>query len=208
MRWCPSLFDLQRNFLHIYSQEYLLDFGNEEYEVFFSGQDLAPHSLLLFWSLCPWGKNSSCSAWGPSISCLSFSPSVFRFKFQFSPSVMFNSLWSHGLQHARPSCPSITPWACSSSNSSSQWCHPTISSSVNPFSSSLQSFPASRSFLMSQLVASGGQSTGASASALVLLMNIHDWFPLGFTGLISLLSTRLSRVFPSTTVQKHQFFGA
>ena len=90
----------------------------------------------------------------------------------------------------------------------SQWCHPTISSSVVPFSSRLHSFPASGSFQMSQLFASGGQSIGVSASTLVLPMNIQDWFPLGLTGLISLLSKGLSKVFSSITVQKHQFFGS
>ena len=101
-------------------------------------------------------------------------------------------------------CPSPTP--CSNSCPSSQWCHPTISSSVIPFSSCLQSFPVSGSFQMSQLFASGGQNIGASASASVLPMNIQDWFPLGLTGLISLLSKGLSRVFSNTTVQKHQIY--
>ena len=99
-------------------------------------------------------------------------------------------------------CPSPTPRACSNSCPSSQWCHPTISSSVVPFSSCLQSFPASGSFPMSQLFASGGQSVGVSASASVPPMNIQDWFPLGLTGWISLLSKELSRVFSNTTVQK------
>ena len=97
----------------------------------------------------------------------------------FSHSVVLDSLWPHGLQHARLSYPSPTPGACSNSCPSSRWCHPTISSSVLPFSSCLQSFPASGSFQMSQLFASGGQSTGASASASVLLMNIQNWSPLG-----------------------------
>ena len=99
---------------------------------------------------------------------------------------MSNSLLPHGLQHTRPSCPSPTPWACSNSCPLSRWCHPTISSSVVPFSSHLQSFPASGSFPMSQFFASGGQSIGVSASTSVLPMNIQDWFPLGLTGLISL----------------------
>ena len=98
--------------------------------------------------------------------------------------------------------------ACSNSNALSQWCHPTIWSSVIPFSYCLQSFPASESFSMSWCFASGSQSIGASVSASVLPMNIQDWIPLGLTGLISLLSTGLSRVFSNTTVQKHQFFGA
>ena len=126
---------------------------------------------------------------------------------QFSHSVVSDSLRPHGLQHARLPCPSPTPQACSIPCPSSQWCHPTISSSVIPFSSHLQSFPASGSFQMSQFFASGGQSIGVSASASVLLMNIQDWFPLELTGLISLQSKGLSRVFSNTTVQKHQFFG-
>ena len=125
----------------------------------------------------------------------------------FSRSVMSNSLRPHGLQHARLPCPSESPSACSNSCSLSQWWNPTISSSVLPFSSHLQSFPASGGLLMSWLFTSGGQSIGASASALVLSMNIQGWFPLGLTGLISLQSKGLSRVF-NTTVQKHQFFGA
>ena len=119
---------------------------------------------------------------------------------------MFKSLWPHGLQHARLPCPSPTPGACSNSCSSSWWCHPTISSSVVPFTSYFQTFPASGSFPMSQFFASGGQSIGVSAS--VLPMNIQDWSPLGWTGWISIQSKGLSRVFFNTTVQKHQFFGA
>ena len=124
----------------------------------------------------------------------------------FSHSVVFDCLWPHGPQHARLPCPSPSPRACSNSRLLSQWCHLTIPSSVVPFSSRLQSFPASGAFLRSQLFMSGGQSIGASASASVLLMNIQDWFPLGWIGLISLQSKRLSRVF-STPVQKHQFFS-
>ena len=105
-------------------------------------------------------------------------------------------------------CPSLTPGACSNSCPSSQWCHPTISSSVVPFSSCLQSCPESGSFTRSQFFAIGGQSVGASAPASVLPMNIQDWFPLGLTGLISLQSKGLSRVFSNTTLQKHQFFSA
>ena len=117
---------------------------------------------------------------------------------------MLDSLWHHGLQHTRFACPSLSPGACSNSCPLSQWCHQTISSSVVPFSSYLQSFPASGSFPMSQLFPSGGQSIGASASTSVLPMNIQGWFPLGLTGLISLQSKGLSRVFSNTTVQKHQ----
>ena len=126
---------------------------------------------------------------------------------QFSHSVVSDSLPPHGLQHTTPPCPSPSPGACSDSCPSSQWCHPIISFSVIPFSSCLQSFPASRSFQMSQFFASGGQSIGASAAVSVLPVNIQGWFPLGLTALISLQSKRLSRVFSNTTVQKHQFFS-
>ena len=127
---------------------------------------------------------------------------------QFSRSVVSDFLWHHGLQHARPPCRSPTPGVYSNSYPSSQWCHPTISSSVVLFSSCLQSFPASGSFPISQFFTSGGRSIGVSVSASVLPMNIQDWFPLGWTGWTSLQSKRLSRVFSNTTVQKHQFFGA
>ena len=122
--------------------------------------------------------------------------------------VVSDSLRTHGLQHARPPCPSPTPRVYSNSCPLNWWCHPTISSSVVPFSSCLQSFPASGFFPMSQFFSWGGQSMGVSASASVLSMNIQDWFPLGWTGWISLQSKGLSRVFSNTTVQKHQFFGA
>ena len=127
---------------------------------------------------------------------------------QFSSvsSVMSKTLRPHGLQHTRLPCPSPTPRACSNSCPWSQWCHPTISSSVFPFSC-LQSCPASGSFPMSHFFTSGGQSIGASTSASVLGMNIQDWFLSGLTGLISLQSKVLSRVFFNTTIQKHQFFG-
>ena len=138
---------------------------------------------------------------------LSFSPMVSYHPVQFSHSVVSNSLWPHGLQHARPPCPSPIPRACSNSYPSSWWCHPIISSSIVPFSCCLQSFPASGSFPVSHLFVSGCQSIGASASASLLPMNIQDWFPLGLTGWISLQSKRLSRVFSNTTVQKHKFFG-
>ena len=130
---------------------------------------------------------------------------------QFSHSVVSNSLRPHGLQHARPPCPSPAPRVHPISCPLSRWCHPTISSSVFPFSSHLQSFPASGSFQMSQLLASGAQSIGISASASVFPMNIQDWSPLGQTGWIFLQSKGLSKVFiqsHNTTVQKHQFFGA
>ena len=129
---------------------------------------------------------------------------------QFSHSVISNSLWPHGLQHARPLCPSPTPGVYSNSCPSSQWCHPTISSSVVP---SLPAFNLSQHqglfqwFRSFPVATSGGQSIGASALASVHPVNIQGWFPLGLTGLISLQSKGLSRVFSNTTVQKHQFFG-
>ena len=132
---------------------------------------------------------------------------LFLVSVQFSHSVMSDYLWPHGLQHSRPPCPSPTPGIYSNSCPLSRWCYPTISSSVVPFSSRLQSFPASGSFPVSQFFASGGQSVGISASASVLPMNIQDWFSLGWTGWLSLMSKGLSRVFSNTTVQKLQFFG-
>ena len=137
---------------------------------------------------------------GRSLSIIT--PSV-----QFSRSVVSDSLRPHWLQYASPPCPSPTPRVHSNSCLLSQWCHPTLSSSVFPFSL-IQSFPASGSFPKSQLFASGGQRIGVSALASVHPMNIQDWFPLGWTGWISLQSKGLSRVFSNTTVQKHQFFGA
>ena len=125
---------------------------------------------------------------------------------QFSHTVMSNSLRPHGMQHARPPCPSPTPRLYSNSCPLSRWYHPTISSSVVPFSC-LQSFSASGSFQMSQLFKSGGQSIGVSASTSVLPMTIQHWLPLGWTGWISLQSKWLSRVFFNITVQKHQFFS-
>ena len=130
---------------------------------------------------------------------------IFFSSVQFSRSIMSDSLHLYELQHARLPSPSPTPRACSNAHPTSQWCHPTISSSVIPFSSCLQSFPALGYFLMS--FASGDQSIGDSASASVLPMNIQGWFPLGLTSLISLQPKGLSRVFSNTTVQKHQFFG-
>ena len=127
---------------------------------------------------------------------------------QFSHSVMSDSLRPHGPQHIRSPCPSPTPAVYPNPCPLSRWCHPTISSSVIPFSSHLQSFPASGSFQMSQFFASGGQSIGDSASTSVPPMNTQDWSPLGWTGWISLQSKGLSRVFSNTTVQKHQLFGA
>ena len=113
-----------------------------------------------------------------------------------------------GLQHTRLPCPSLSPGVCSKPCPLSRWCHPTISSFIAPFSSCPQSFPASRSFPMSRLFTSGGQSIGASDSASVLSVNIQGWFPLGLTGLIFLLYKGLLGVFPSTTVREHHFFRA
>ena len=147
--------------------------------------------LISFRDFC----SSKCSLCNDSVS-------------QFSHSVMSNSLRLHQLQHNRHPCPSPTPGAYSNSCPLSQLCHPTISSSVFPCSSLLQSFPASVSFQMSQLFTSDGQSIGVPASASILPMNIQDCFPLGWTCWVSLQSKGLSRVFSNTTVQKHQFFGA
>ena len=127
------------------------------------------------------------------------------FSVQFSLSVMSNSLRPQGVQHTRLPCPSPTPRACSNSCPLSWWCHPTISSSLVPFSSCLQSFPAPGSFPMSRFIASGGQSIGTSALASVLPVNIQGWFPLG--KIFSSQFKVISRVFSSTTVQKHQFFS-
>ena len=127
---------------------------------------------------------------------------------QFSRSAVSDSLRPHELQHARPPYPSPTPGVHPNPCPLSRWCHPAISSSAVPFSSCPQSLPASGSFQMSQLFASGGQSIGVSASVSVLPMNTQDWSPLGWTGWLSLQSKGLSRVFSNTTVQEHQFFGA
>ena len=131
-----------------------------------------------------------------------------KYSVQFSDSVVSNSLRPHEPQHTRPPCPSPTLGVYSNPCPSSRWCRPTISSSVIPFSSCPQSFPASGSFSMSQLFTSGGLSIGVSASASVLPMNSQDWSPVGWTVWISLLSKGLSRVLSNTTIQKHQFFGA
>ena len=127
---------------------------------------------------------------------------------QFICSVVSNSLWPHQLQHTRSPCTSPTPGIQPNPYPLSRWYHPTISSSVIPFSSCLQSLPASGSFQMSQLFASGGQSIWISVSISVLPMNTQDWSPLGCTGWRSLQPKELSRVFSNTTIQKHQFFGA
>ena len=137
-------------------------------------------------------------------SHFAFSP---RVRMLVSRQIVSDCLWPHGLQHTRLSCPSPTPRVYSNSCPSSRWCHPIISSSVIPFSSCSQFFPASGYFPMSRLFTSGGQSIGTWASASVLPMNIQDWFPSGLTGLISLLSKGLSRVFSSIIIWKHQFFS-
>ena len=140
--------------------------------------------INILWSLCPW---------------------LFLL---FTHSVVSDYLQSHGLQLTRLPCPLPSHRVCSNSCPLSRWCHPTISSSFTLFSFCPQSFPASRFFPMSQLLASGGQSIGASASASGFPINIQGWFPLGLTSLISMLSKGLSRVFSSTTAWRHQFFGA
>ena len=161
---------------------------------------MAIGGLCVSRDLCGQMKNSSNRVWLPhSLWSLSVTTC--------SVAKSCPSLQSHGPQHTRPPCPSPTPGVYSNSCPLSQWCHPTISSSVVPFSSRLQSFPASGSLPMSQFFASGGQSIGVSASTSVLPMTTQDWFPLGWTGWISLLSKGLSRVLSNTTVQKHQFFS-
>ena len=153
------------------------------------------------------GSNPCLLHWQADFWPLSHQGSNYHSSVKFGCSVVSNSLRPHGLQHAKPPCPSPTPRVYSDLCSLSWWCHPIISSSIVPFSSHLQSFPASGSFQMSQFFTSGGQSIGVSVSTSVLPMNIRDWFPLGWTGWISLQSKRLSRVFSNTTVQKHQFFS-
>ena len=168
-------------------------------------EEMATHSSILDWKT-PWTEEPGGLQHkdrGESDMTEHSTSSV-----QFTCSILSSSLCPHGLQHARLPCPSLIPGACSNSCPQSRWCHPAISSSGIPFSSCPQSFPASGSFQVSQFFASGGQSTGVSASASVLPMNTQDWFPLGRTGWISLQSKGLSRVFSNTTVQKHQFFSA
>ena len=156
--------------------------------------------------LCiPWRREAGSSPKAALLflDCSSLVSASPPFPYQFSSvTQLSDSLQPHGLQHTRLPCPSPTPRAYSNSCPSSWWCHPTISSSVIPLSSCLQSFSASGSFPMSLLFSSGGQGIAASASASVLPMNIQDWFPLGWTCWISLQSKGLSRVFSSTTVQK------
>ena len=140
--------------------------------------------------------------------CFYYFPIYCHSSVQFSHSLVSDSLQPHELQHAKPPCPSPTPGVHPNSCASSRWCHPAISSSVIPFSSCLQSLPASESFQMSQLFAWGGQSIGVSALASFLSKKSQDWSPFGWTGWVSLQSKGLSRVFSNTTVQKHPFFGA
>ena len=179
------------------------------------GIDLLPRSKCL---LISWLQSPSTVILEPkkinSVTVSTFSPPNHHEVMPWS-SVQFTSvtqscptLCNHGLQHARPPCPSPTPGVYLNSCPLSWWCHPTISSSVIPFSSHLQSVPASGSFPVSQFFASGGQNIGVSASSSVLPMNIQDWFPFRLTGLISLQTKGLSRVFSNTTVQNHQFFDA
>ena len=159
------------------------------------------------------GCSSSCplSQWcylTISSSAAPFSFCPWSFPVQFSCSVISEHLRPHGPQQDRLPCPSPTPGACSNSCPLNQWCPPTISPSVIPFSSHLQSFPALGSCQMNQFFTSGGQCIGVSASTSVLPMNTQDWSPLGWTGWISLRSKGLSRVFSNTTLQNHQFFSA
>ena len=156
--------------------------------------------------LVPMLSQNACCGWGAWCHSLSFETFSFSNSVQPSRSVVSNSLWPHGLQHARPRCSSTTPRVYSNSHPSThaiQKSHPLSSPSPPAFSFS----PASGSFQMSQLFTSGGQTIGVSASTSVLPMNIQDWFPLGWTGWYSLQSKGLSRVFSNTTVQKHQIFG-
>ena len=161
------------------------------------------HPLESFWVLL-WPN----SIWWIHGSMMRITTPAHSSSVHFSCSIVSDSLRPHESQHARPPCLSPTPRVHSNSCLSSWWCHPTISSSVVPFSSCPQSFPASESFPMSQLFVWGGQSIEVSASASVPTMNTQDWSPLEWTGWISLQSKGLSRVFSNTTVQKHQFFGA
>ena len=173
--------------------------------------DICFNSIFILLDLLnSWNHNVFISTWDHKDSTYIYSKSMnlVLISVQFSHSVVSDSLQPHEPQHARPPCPSPTPRVHPNTCPLSWWCHPTISSSVIPFSSYPQSFPASRSFQVSQFFASGGQSIGVSASASVFPMNIQDWFPLGWTGWISLQSKGLSRVFSNTIVQKHQFFSA
>ena len=167
---------------------------------------MATHSSILTWKT-PWmGKPGVLQSMESQRVRHVWATSLWLLSVQFSHSVVSNSLRPHGVWHTRTPFNQPTPRAYSNSCSLSRWCHPTISSSVVPFSSHLRSFPTSGSFQMSQFFASGAWSIRVSASTSVLLMNTQDWSPLGWTGWISLQSKGLSRVFSNTTVQKHQFF--
>ena len=164
----------------------------------------------------PWGLHDPgiepASSASPALAGRLFtteSPEKFKECAQFSSVTQScPTLWPHGPEHARPPCPSPTPRVYSNSCPLSWWCHPTISFSLTPFSSCLQSFPTSGSFPMHNFFTSGGQSIGVSASASILLMNIQYWFSLGWTGWISLQSKGLARFFSNTTVQKPQLFDS
>ena len=162
--------------------------------------------MIICWNIYGCGYTGTLTPWHTCECWIIFRSGQFS-SVQFSRSVVSDSLWSHELQHARPPSPSPTPGVYSSSCPSSRWFHPTILSSIIPFSSCPQSLPASGSFPMSQHFAWGGQSIGGSALASVLPMNTQDWSPLGWTGWTSLQSKGISRVFSNTTVQKHQFFS-
>ena len=175
-------------------------------------KEMATHSSTLAWWI-PWTEELvGYSPWGHKESHttekLTHTSKLYFSSLQFCRSVMSDFLQPHELQHARPPCPSPTPGVHPNSCPSSRWSHPAISSSVVPFSSCLQFFPASGSFQMSQRFTSGGQSIGVSASASVLPWTLRTELLLGWTGWITLQSKGLSRVFSNTTVQKHQFFGA
>ena len=166
-------------------------------------------------SICRSRSNGYNQTWNNGLvpnrerSTSSMSPWLFNLYAEFGlvHSVVSGSFPPHGLQHTRPPSPSLTPGVHPNSCPSSRWCHPNISSSVIPFSSCPQSFPASGSFPRSQFFPSGGQSIGASALTSVFPVYLQGWFPLGWTSWIPLQSKGLSRVFSSTTVWKHQFFG-
>ena len=172
---------------------------------------MATHSSVLAWRIPGTGDPGGLPSLGShrvrhDWSDLAAAAAVYISSVQFSCSVVSDSVRPHGLQHSRLPCPSPAPRVCSNSCPLSWWYHPAVSSSVIPFSSCLQSFPASGSFPVSQFFPSGGQNIGASASATVLPMNIQDWSPLEWTGWISVQSKGLSRVFSSTTLQKHPLF--
>ena len=186
---------LQRVVHNLLTEQYQYHHHHHSWRSF---KSLANINLLMYWYLPLWIKLILLVTDRPPISLNSV---------QFSRSVVSDSLRPHESQHARPPCPSQTPRVYSNSCPLSQWCHPAISSSVVPFSSCLQSLPASRSFPVSQHFTWGAQSIGVSTSTSVLPMNTQDLPPSGWTGWISLQSKGLSRLLSNTTVQKHQYFG-